>query len=63
MDITKSIVKGREEALLVGDYNAYRGALSRRLHTVQKRLGRSKKTAKFVEKAPVTAEEIGKDRE
>lgn len=64
MDITKSIVKGREDALLLGDYNTYRVALSRRLHTAQKKLGRtSKKNSKFTEKSAVTAEDIGKDRE
>lgn len=64
MDITKSIVKGREDALLLGDYNTYRVALSRRLHTVQKKLGRAtKKNAKFTAKQPVTAENIGGDRE
>lgn len=64
MDITKSIVQGREDALLVGDYNTYRIALSRRLHAVQKKLGRAtKKGAKYTEKAPVTAEDVGRDRE
>lgn len=64
MDITNSIVKGREDALLLGDYNTYRVALSRRLHTAQKKLGRaSKKNAKFVKKPAVVAEDVGKDRE
>lgn len=64
MDITKSIVKGREDALLLGDYNTYRTTLSRRLHATQKKLGRvGKRNAKFTEKPAVTAEDIGKDRE
>lgn len=57
-------MKGREDALLVGDYSTYRASLSRRLHAAQKKLGRAtKKNAKFTEKSVVTAEDIGSDRE
>jgi signal recognition particle subunit SRP68 len=64
MDITKFIVDFRESAFLLGDYNTYRGQLARRLRIVRKKLGRATaKNAKFVAKAPVTAEEVAKDIE
>jgi signal recognition particle subunit SRP68 len=64
MDITKFIVDFRESAFLLGDYNTYRGQLARRLRIVRKKLGRATaKNAKFVAKAPVTAEEVARDVE
>ncbi|ORY18583.1 hypothetical protein BCR34DRAFT_553894 [Clohesyomyces aquaticus] len=64
MDITKFVIGHRESALLLGDYNTYREQLSRRLRTVRKKLGRATaKSAKYATKAPVTAEEIGRDIE
>jgi signal recognition particle subunit SRP68 len=64
MDITKFIVDHREAAFLVGSYGTYRTQLSRRLLTVRKKLGRATpKNAKYTAKAPVTAEDIGKNIE
>lgn len=64
MDITNFVVSYREEALLIGDYNTYRGQLSRRLHTVRKRLGQTTpKGRKFTSKAPVTAEDVCRNTE
>ncbi|KAF2122384.1 hypothetical protein BDV96DRAFT_482762 [Lophiotrema nucula] len=64
MDVTKFIADHREAAFLLGDYNTYRTQLSGRLRTVRKKLGRATaKNAKYAGKAPVTAEEIGKNIE
>lgn len=64
MDITKFVVGHREEAFLIGSYETYRAQLSRRLRTVRKKLGRATpKNAKYAAKAPVTAEDIGKNAE
>jgi signal recognition particle subunit SRP68 len=64
MDITKFVVSHREEALLIGDYNTYRAQLSRRLHTVRKRLGQTTpKGRKYTSKTSVTAEDVGKNPE
>lgn len=64
MDITNFVVSYREEALLIGDYNTYRAQLSRRLHTVRKRLGQATpKGRKYTSKAPVTAEDVGRNTE
>ena len=64
MDITKFVTDYRESAFLVGDYNTYRDQLSRRLRIVNRKLGRATpKNAKYAAKAPVTAEDIGKNKE
>lgn len=64
MDITKFIVDNRESAFLLGDFGTYRAQLSRRLRTVRKKLGRATaKNAKYAPKAPVTAQEVGKNIE
>ncbi|CAO2653410.1 Nn.00g028210.m01.CDS01 [Neocucurbitaria sp. VM-36] len=64
MDITKFVVEFRESAFLLGDYDSYRAQLSRRLRIVRRKLGRATpKNAKYAAKAPVTAEEIGKNIE
>ncbi|KAL5377179.1 hypothetical protein DPSP01_009991 [Paraphaeosphaeria sporulosa] len=64
MDITKFVADHREAAFLVGDYSSYRAQLSRRLRIVRKKLGRATaKNAKYTGKAPVTAEEVGKNVE
>ncbi|KAF2194291.1 hypothetical protein K469DRAFT_709803 [Zopfia rhizophila CBS 207.26] len=64
MDITKFIVDHRDSALLLGDYSTYRTQLSRRLLTVRKKLGRATaKNAKYSPKAPITAEELGRNIE
>lgn len=64
MDLTKFVVDHRESAFLVGDHSAYRAQLARRLRIVRKKLGRATaKNAKYAAKAPVSAEEIGKNIE
>ncbi|EFR00079.1 hypothetical protein MGYG_03086 [Nannizzia gypsea CBS 118893] len=62
MDITGFIVTHRAEALSMGDYNKYRAMLTRRLHTLNKRLGRTTpKHKKFSGKAVITSSDIAKD--
>ena len=64
MDITRYIITHRDSALLVGDYKTYHQQLSRQLASCQKKLGRATpKNAKFSQKAPVTAEDIGGNHE
>jgi signal recognition particle subunit SRP68 len=64
MDITKFVADFRERAFLLGDYSTYHAQLSRRLRIVNKKLGRATpKNAKYAAKAPLTAEEIGKNIE
>ncbi len=60
MEITRFVVSGRDHALLYGDYSTYRLQLSRRLLSVRKKLGRTtKKGAKYTNKVPVTAQDVG----
>ncbi|KAF3482974.1 uncharacterized protein GIQ15_02298 [Arthroderma uncinatum] len=62
MDITGFIVAHRAEALSMGDYNKYRALLTRRLHTLNKRLGRTTpKGKKYSTKAAITPGDIAKD--
>lgn len=64
MDISAFTIGKRDEALLIGDYNAYRKQLSRQLLAVRKRLGRSTtKGAKYANKSTVTAEDVAKNPE
>ena len=64
MDITAFTIGRREQALLTGDYNAYRARLSRKLQAVRRRLGRSTpKNAKFQKKPPVTTENVKQNKE
>ncbi|KAL2352516.1 hypothetical protein BJ546DRAFT_987972 [Cryomyces antarcticus] len=65
MDITKFVMSRRDNALLLGDYGSYRSQLSRRLLTVRKRLGRTTtpKNGKYAPKAPLTARDVGRNRE
>lgn len=64
MEITKFVVSGREKAKVFGDYSTYRTQLSSRIHNLRKKLGvATKPRAKFTTKAPVTAEEIGRNHE
>lgn len=58
MDIISFISNLRQEALLLGDYNAVRGMCSRRLATLRKQLGRANKK-KFAAQPPLTAEDVG----
>jgi len=64
MDITSFVAGFRESAFLLGDYSTYHAQVSRRLRIVQKKLGRATpKNAKYAAKAPVTAEDVGKNIE
>ncbi|KAJ4989623.1 signal recognition particle protein [Stagonosporopsis vannaccii] len=64
MDLTKYVVEYREAAFLLGGYGSYRAQLTRRLRTVQKKLGRATpKNARYAAKAPVTAEDIARNIE
>ncbi|TVY82039.1 Signal recognition particle subunit SRP68 [Lachnellula suecica] len=64
MEITKYVVSGRDNAKLYGDYATYRSQLSTRIQTLRKRLGiATKPRAKYTTKAPVTAEDIGRNHE
>jgi len=64
MEITKFVVSGREKAKVFGDYSTYRTQLSNRIHNLRKKLGvATKSRAKFTSKAPVTAEDIGRNHE
>ena len=64
MDITSLIAFSREQALLVGDYNSYRAQLSRRLHTLRKKLGQTTpKGKKYSPAKEITAEDIKQDHE
>jgi len=58
MDITQ-FVASRRQALLIGDYNAYRSQLSRQLLATRKRLGRATPKREKFAKRKVTAEDIG----
>jgi signal recognition particle subunit SRP68 len=62
MDITEYIFARREEVLLAGDYNAYRAHTTRKLHKLRKKLGQATpKGRKYTAKAPITAEDVGKN--
>jgi signal recognition particle subunit SRP68 len=64
MEITNFIVSGREKAKVFGNYATYRTQLSNRIHNVRKKLGiTTKPRAKYTTKAPVTAEDIGRNHE
>ncbi|KAF2402051.1 hypothetical protein EJ06DRAFT_491966 [Trichodelitschia bisporula] len=64
MNITEFVVSHRESAFLAGDHGAYRAQLSRQLAAARRKLGRATpKNAKFTPKAPVTAEDIGANKE
>lgn len=64
MEITSFVASRRNNELLVGDHNAYRTQLSRRIRTVRKKLGRAtQKGKKFATKSTVTAEEISSNVE
>ncbi|KAA8648568.1 hypothetical protein EYZ11_001102 [Aspergillus tanneri] len=59
MDITGFVFVQREDVLLAGDYNAYRAHLTRKLHKLHKKLGRTTpKGRKYTAKPPVSAENI-----
>ncbi|KAJ5897448.1 hypothetical protein N7504_007736 [Penicillium tannophilum] len=60
MEITDYIFKEREEVLLVGDYNAYRAHVTRKLHKLRKKLGQATaKGRKYTAKPAVTPENVG----
>lgn len=60
MEVTDFIFNEREEALLVGDYNAYRAHTTRKLQKLRKKLGQATpKGRKYTAKPAVTAENVG----
>lgn len=62
MDTINFISSLRQQALLLGDYNAYRRMCSRRLAKLRKKLGRVHDPKKKDQKpAPVTVEDIARD--
>lgn len=64
MDITQFIASGREQSLLLGDYNSYRSQSSRKLHTLRRRLGQTTpKGRKYIAKPVVTGEDVSKNTE
>lgn len=64
MEVTKFVVSGRDHAKLYGDYAKYRTSLSNRIHNLRKKLGiATKPRAKYSSRAPVTAEDIGRNKE
>lgn len=64
MEITRFIVERRNDALVVGDYGIYRKALSRRILTLRRRLGRTTaKGRKYIQKAPITSDDVTSDIE
>lgn len=65
MEVTKFVVSGRDKAKLYGDYSSYRTQLANRIHNLRRKLGVASKKppAKYTNKAPVTAEDIGRNNE
>lgn len=64
MDITSYVADKRDRAFLLGDYNFYRGQLSRQLLTLRRKLKiATPKNAKYSAKASVDAELIAKNKE
>jgi signal recognition particle subunit SRP68 len=64
MDITKSVLSGRDAALLYGDYSTYHSQLSRKVLNCRKKLGvATKKRGKFQKQDQVTAEQISQSHE
>ena len=64
MEVTKFVVSGRDKAKLYGDYAKYRTQLSNRIHNLRKKLGvATKPRAKYSPKAPITAEDVGRNKE
>ncbi|KAJ5543375.1 Signal recognition particle subunit SRP68 [Penicillium sp. DV-2018c] len=60
MEVTDFVFKEREDALLVGDYNAYRAHATRKLQKLRKKLGQATvKGRKYTAKPAVTADNIG----
>ncbi|PBP19623.1 signal recognition particle protein [Diplocarpon rosae] len=64
MEITKFVVSGRDKAKVYGNYATYRTQLSNRIHNLRKKLGiATKPRAKYSGKAPLSAEDIGRNKE
>lgn len=60
MEVTDFVFKEREDALLVGDYNAYRAHTTRKLQKLRKKLGQATaKGRKYTAKPAVNAENVG----
>lgn len=64
MDITTFVVRGRDKALLYGDYSTYHGQLAKRLLASRRKLGiATRSRGKFSKKDGVTAENIAENHE
>lgn len=64
MEVTKFVVSGRDKAKLYGDYATYRTQLSNRIHNLRKKLGvATKPRAKYTSRAPISAEDVGRNKE
>lgn len=64
MDITSFVTERRDKAFLLGDYNFYRGQLSRQLLTLRKKLKiATQKNAKYSARALLNAEAVAENRE
>lgn len=64
MEITKSVVSQRDRALVGGDYQTYHVQITRRIHTIRKRLGiTTPKGRKYSAKAAVTSQDVSKNSE
>ncbi|KAI9171187.1 LOW QUALITY PROTEIN: Signal recognition particle subunit SRP68 [Paramyrothecium foliicola] len=64
MDITKTVVQGRDKALLYGDYSTYHSQLTKRLANSRKKLAISTKNrGKFQKRDAATAEDVGSNHE
>lgn len=63
MDITKSIIKGRDATLSYGDYAEYKKQMTSQIRSSRKKLGiATKKSGKYQQRT-ITAEEIAQNRE
>ncbi|KAK5086592.1 signal recognition particle subunit srp68 [Lithohypha guttulata] len=64
MNITQSIISGRDRALIGGDYSNYHTQSTRRIHTIRKRLGvTTPKGRKYTPKGPITPQDVAKNAE
>lgn len=64
MDITTFVYRNREQALALGDYASYRAQLSRQVVALRRKLKiTTPKNHKYSKKAPLTAEQVAKDKQ
>lgn len=64
MDITSFVVRGRDQALLYGDFSTYRSQLAKRVLSSRKKLGIvTKNRGKFHKRDQITSEDISANTE